>query len=94
MISKREIEMMKPTAVIINASRGKVVDERALIDALQQKRIAGACLDVFESEPPRESPLLKLDNVILTPHIGASTVEAQRNATIIIVQKIKEMLQR
>ena len=69
LISRRELEMMKPEALLINTSRGAVVDENALIEALQLKKIAGACLDVFESEPlPAESPLRKLDNVILSPH--------------------------
>jgi phosphoglycerate dehydrogenase-like enzyme len=69
LISRPELELMKPEAVLINTSRGAVVDENALIEALQSKKIAGACLDVFESEPlPAESPLRKLDNVILSPH--------------------------
>ncbi len=92
MISKRELELMKPTAVLINTSRGGVVDEGALAEALRTGKIAGACLDVYEREPPRDSPLLKLPNVMLTPHLGASTREAQRDAAIIIAQKIKEAL--
>jgi D-3-phosphoglycerate dehydrogenase len=84
---------MKPSAVLINTSRGEVVDEDALVEALQQGRIAGACLDVYRKEPlPSDSPLLKLDNVVLTPHIGASTEEAQREAAIIIAEKIKREL--
>jgi D-3-phosphoglycerate dehydrogenase len=92
MIGRRELGLMKPTAVLINTSRGGVVDEGALVEALQQGKIAGACLDVYENEPPLGSPLLKLQNVVLTPHIGASTVEAQREAAIIVAQKIKEAL--
>ncbi len=92
MIGKRELELMKPTAVLINTSRGGVVDEEALVEALRARKIAGACLDVYEREPPRDSPLLKLPNVVLTPHLGASTREAQRDAAIIIAQKIKEAL--
>jgi len=65
---------MKPTAVIINTSRGPVVDEVALADALQQKRIAGAGLDVFEKEPVDPgNPLLRLDNVVVTPHSAGTT---------------------
>ncbi|MDI6819957.1 MAG: hydroxyacid dehydrogenase [Candidatus Hodarchaeaceae archaeon] len=90
MISKRELGLMKPTAFLINTSRGEVVDEAALVEALRGKRIAGAALDVYEKEPPLSSPLLKLDNVILTPHIGASTIEAQREASVIVARKIKE----
>lgn len=69
LIGRNELEIMKPEALLINTSRGPVVDENALIEALQSKKIAGACLDVFEAEPlPVDSPLRKLDNVILTPH--------------------------
>jgi D-3-phosphoglycerate dehydrogenase len=92
MIGKRELELMKPTAVLINTSRGKIVDEKALIEALQNGRIAGACLDVYETEPLVDSPLFKLPNVVLTPHIGASTVEAQRDAAIIVAKKIKDAI--
>jgi D-3-phosphoglycerate dehydrogenase len=89
MIGWREFELMKPSAVLINTSRGEVIDEEALVNALQKGKIAGACLDVYEHEPPKDSPLLKLPNVVLTPHIGASTVEAQREAALIIAEKIK-----
>lgn len=92
MIGKREFELMKPTAVLINTSRGKIVDEKALIEALEKGRIAGACLDVYENEPLVDSPLFKLPNVVLTPHIGASTVEAQRDAAIIVAKKIKDAI--
>ena len=77
LIGGREIELMKPTAYLINTARGDVVDEKALVSALRAKKIAGAGLDVFPIEPlPTRSPLLKLDNVILTPHIGGVTEEA------------------
>lgn len=89
MIERREIELMKPSAVLVNTSRGEVIDEAALTDALKKGKIAGACLDVYEREPPKDSPLFKLPNVVLTPHIGASTVEAQREAALIIAEKIK-----
>lgn len=92
MVGKRKLELMKPTAVLINTSRGGVVDEGALAEALRRGKIAGACLDVYEREPLRDSPLLKLPNVVLTPHLGASTREAQRGAAIIIAKKIKEAL--
>ncbi len=91
-IGKRELSMMKPTAVLINTSRGAIVDEGALVEALHEKKIGGACLDVYTDEPLRESPLFSLPNVILTPHIGASTVEAQREASIIIARKIREII--
>lgn len=72
LIGEKEIELMKPDAILINTSRGRIVDENALIRALQQKRIGGAGLDVFEREPlPDDSPLRLLENVVLTPHIAA-----------------------
>jgi len=94
MIGRRELGLMKPTAVLINTSRGEVVDEAALADALQRGKIAGACLDVYEREPPKDSPLIKLPNVILTPHIGASTIEAQREAAVLVAEKIKVALSK
>ena len=74
---KRRLSLMKPSAVLINTSRGPVVDEAALIDALQRGVIAGAGLDVFEKEPINpDNPLLKMDNVVMTPHVSAATREA------------------
>jgi D-3-phosphoglycerate dehydrogenase len=92
MIAKAQFALMKPGAVLINTSRGEVVDEAALVEALARGKIAGACLDVFSREPPVDSPLLKLPNLLLTPHIGASTREAQREAALLIAKKIKEAL--
>ena len=94
MIGKRELELMKPTAVLINTARGGVVDEQALAEVLQSGRIAGACLDVYEREPLGDSPLLGLPNVVLTPHLGASTEETQREAALIVAEKIKKALGR
>jgi phosphoglycerate dehydrogenase-like enzyme len=74
MIGSAQFALMKPTAYFINIARGELVDEAALIDVLEQRRIAGAALDVFEHEPlPADHPLIGLDNVILTPHWSAST---------------------
>jgi D-3-phosphoglycerate dehydrogenase len=89
MIGSRELGLMKPTSVLINASRGEVINEQALIEALRDHKIAGACLDVYTREPP-SGPLLELPNVLLTPHIGASTVEAQRSAAVMVAEKLKE----
>jgi D-3-phosphoglycerate dehydrogenase len=78
MFNEQLFSRMKSGAFFINTSRGEVVDEAALIAALQQKKIAGAALDVRGKEPPEKSPLGEMDNVILTPHIAAFTVEGQR----------------
>ena len=94
MIGKRELELMKPTAVLINTARGEVVDEQALAEVLRSGRIAGACLDVYTREPLVDSPLLGLPNVVLTPHLGASTEETQREAALIVAEKIKKALGR
>jgi D-3-phosphoglycerate dehydrogenase len=93
MIGKRELEMMKQGAVLINTSRGAVVDEKELIEALKGGKIGGACLDVYETEPLTDSPLLSLPNVVLTPHIGASTIEAQREAAVVVAQKLKKFFE-
>lgn len=92
MIGEKELSLMKPTAVLINTSRGKIVDERALVKALKERKIAGACLDVFEEEPTKNLELLSLEQVIPTPHLGASTVESQRNIALILSQKLKELM--
>ena len=83
---------MKNSAVLVNLARGGVIDTSALVDALKEGEIAGAALDVFEKEPLGESPLLEYDNVVLTPHLGASSAEAQIVAGTIVVEKIKNML--
>jgi phosphoglycerate dehydrogenase-like enzyme len=76
LIGERELSLMKPTAVLLNTSRGEIVDEAALCAALKEKRIAGAGLDVYHQEPiSQENPLLKLENVILTPHTAGHTYE-------------------
>ncbi|MCM8824032.1 MAG: phosphoglycerate dehydrogenase [Candidatus Omnitrophica bacterium] len=92
MISYNEFSLMKPTAFIINCARGGIINEDALYQVLKDKKIAGAALDVFEKEPPLNSPLLDLDNVVVTPHLGASTEEAQLNVSIEIAQCIKDAL--
>lgn len=90
-IAHRELELMKKNAFLINCARGGIVDEHDLYIALSQGKIGGAGLDVFENEPPKDSPLLDLDNVVFTPHIGASTREAQQNAAIIVAEEIKKV---
>ena len=87
MISDREFGLMKPTAVLINACRGPVVDEAALIRALQQKKIMAAGLDVLEEEPtPVDNPLLDMDNVIVTPHLAAFAQESYDKSRAFAVQ--------
>ena len=84
---------MKPNSFLINASRGGVVEEKTLFKALQEKKIAGAALDVFWQEPlPPGSPWRKLPNVILTPHIGASTREALKKGTKTVIEGIIKIL--
>lgn len=82
MIGIEALRRMKPTAYLINCSRGRVVDEDALVRALKEGMIAGAALDAFKDEPPTGSPLLGLENVVLTPHIGGSTEEGQIRASL------------
>jgi len=76
-ISAERIAMMKPSARVINVARGGLIDEQALYNALKAGKIGGAALDVFDTEPPGASPLFELENVVFTPHLGASTDEAQ-----------------
>jgi len=92
MIGRREIEMMKRGAYLINASRGGIVDEEALIEALTGGRLAGAALDVYEEEPPSGTSLTGLRNVVCTPHIGSATEEAQRANSTIVAGKLIEIL--
>lgn len=93
LINAEALAKMKPTARIINCSRGGVIDEAALSEALKTGKIAGAALDVFESEPLGESPLRELGKeVILTPHLGASTAEAQVNVAIDVAEQIRDVL--
>jgi len=93
LINAKSIATMKDGVRIINCARGGIVDEKALFDAIKSGKVAGAALDVFEVEPPSESPLLTLDQVIVTPHLGASTVEAQQNVAISVAKQCIEVLQ-
>ena len=92
MLGKKEFEVMKDGVVIINCARGGVIDEKALLEALKSEKVKGACLDVFEQEPPGDSPLLKLDNVVATPHIGSATVEGQSRVGSEIANMVVENL--
>jgi D-3-phosphoglycerate dehydrogenase len=93
LIGPAQFAMMKPSALLLNVARGGVVDEAALLTALQEKKLAGAALDVYESEPlPKDSPLRTLPNVVMTPHLGASTAEAQQNVAIEIAEAVRNCL--
>jgi glyoxylate reductase len=88
LINAARLKMMKPTAFLVNAARGPVVDEQALLDALKAKTIAGAALDVFEQEPAVTPGLLELPNVVLTPHIGSGSWETRTNMGHVSVRNI------
>jgi D-3-phosphoglycerate dehydrogenase len=92
MIKKEELSKMKKNAIIINCARGAIVDEDDLHEALINKKIFSAALDVFEVEPPKGSKLLNLENVTVTPHIGANTEEGQKGVAVIIAEQIVNAL--
>lgn len=93
-IGKIEIDALKPSAFILNTARGGIVDEHALYEALNENKIRGACLDVFAGEPgfDPDNPLLGLNNIIVTPHIAAMTIQAQEKMAIMAAQEIKRCL--
>lgn len=93
LISEKEFSMMKTTSILINTSRGPVVDEQALVEALKMRTIWGAGLDVFEKEPYVNPELLKLDNVVMTPHIGTATPDARRSMAIMAAQNILDIME-
>ncbi len=92
MISDREFALMKPTAFIINTARGAVIDEAAMVRALKKKLIAGAGLDVFENEPKVPPALLKMKNVVLTPHLGSAVMELRDVMANIVVDNIQALI--
>lgn len=92
MISTEEFKKMKKGVRVINCARGGLVDEKALLNAINEGEVAGAALDVYEEKPPVDNPLIKLDNVVATPHLGASTEEAQVNVAIDIANQVKDAL--
>ncbi len=93
LIDRAMLARAKPDAVLVNCARGGIVEEAALIDALRERRLAGAALDVYEQEPlPPDHPLRALDTVLLTPHLGASTAEAQRNVALEIADAVRGAL--
>jgi len=93
LIGEAQLAKLKPSAFVLNVARGGVVDEDALLKALQNKRLAGAALDVYSMEPlPADHPFRSLPNVVLTPHLGASTAEAQQNVAIEIAEAVRAAL--
>ncbi len=92
LINKETIKKMKDGVRIINCARGGIVNEKDLYEAIVEGKVAGAALDVFEKEPPENNPLITLDNVVTTPHLGAATKEAQENVAIVIAEQIADYL--
>jgi D-3-phosphoglycerate dehydrogenase len=93
LIGREEFAKMKPNARLIFCARGGVVDESALLEALENQAIAGAALDVFETEPPTASPLIRHPRVVVTPHLGAMTEEAQARAAVEVAEQVVAILQ-
>ncbi|MGQ0798344.1 MAG: hydroxyacid dehydrogenase [Methanobacteriota archaeon] len=92
LVGAKELSLMKRTAILVNCARGEIVDEAALADALKAGAISGAALDVFEEEPPVGRPILAAPNVVFTPHLGASTREAQARAGAIVSDQVIQAL--
>jgi D-3-phosphoglycerate dehydrogenase len=92
MIGREQLRSMKETAFLVNCARGELVDEAALFDALSSGGIAAAAVDVFATEPPQDSPLLTLDNVVATPHIAAYTYEAMQTMDRLCAQTVIDVL--
>jgi len=91
-LSSREFNKMKPGVRVVNCARGGIIDEKALYEAIISGKVAGAALDVFEVEPPVDNPLIGLPQVVTTPHLGASTVEAQENVAIDVSEELLKVL--
>ena len=92
LVGERELALMKPTAFLVNTARGPIVDEAALVRALQEKRIAGAGLDVFEHEPSVSKELIAMPNVVLTPHLGSAVAELRESMAHVVVDNILAVL--
>ena len=92
MISTKEIAMMKPSTRLINCARGGIMDEQAVAAAVTEGRLAGAAFDVYTEEPPKNSPFTAVENILMTPHLGASTVEAQIEVAIETAEEVADFL--
>ncbi len=93
LIGHREFAVMRPSAYLVNTSRGPIVDEKALLRALKDKRIAGAALDVYEHEPMVEPALIQLPNVVLTPHLGSAALETREQMASIVVDNVVAVIE-
>jgi D-3-phosphoglycerate dehydrogenase len=93
LLDEAAFKMMKRGVRIINCARGGIIDESALYEAIKKKKVAGAALDVFSQEPPVNNPLLDLPQVIATPHLGASSEQAQKNVAVAIAEQMLDYLQ-
>lgn len=93
LIGHRELGLMRPSAFLVNTARGPIVDEKALLEALRSKRIAGAALDVYEQEPLVEPGLLELHNVVLTPHIGSAALETRERIAAIVAENVVAVIE-
>ncbi|MDO8095126.1 MAG: NAD(P)-dependent oxidoreductase, partial [Candidatus Brocadiales bacterium] len=91
-IGAKELSLMKETAYLINTSRGAVIDEEALVNALKNKQIAGAGLDVYEEEPKLKPGMKELDNVVLSPHLGSATIETRTRMAVMAAENIISVL--
>jgi len=92
LLSKEKLNLLKPNAILVNTSRGGIVDEEYLVDLVNSNKIFGAALDVFDKEPIEENNKILDSNILITPHIGATTIEAQLKAGLDTVQNIKKIL--
>ncbi|KAI4152593.1 MAG: hypothetical protein L6R39_001771 [Caloplaca ligustica] len=93
LIGREEFQMMKEGVVIVNTARGKIIDEGALVEALEQGKVFAAGLDVYENEPEIHPGLIKHDDVVLMPHIGTATVETQRKMELLVIDNIRSVLE-
>ena len=93
LIDVKEIDMMKKEAVLINTSRGEIINQKALFEALREEKIAGAALDVLEKDPPDLSEIIRADNVIYTPHVAWNSIEAEMDLRKIAAQEVKRVLE-
>ena len=93
LVGERELRLMKPTAYLVNSSRGPIVDEKALVRALKERRIAGAGLDVYENEPQVEPELIAMKNVVLTPHLGSAVTELRESMANVVADNIMAVLE-